>query len=115
MGGLRLECRPLTGRTHQIRVHLRALRLPIVADALYGGKPLWLSRLKADYYRLKPDKTERPLIGRVALHAEELVLPHPVTGQLLSIKAPLPKDINVGLKHLRRYAGVTEASSRRND
>ncbi len=42
-----LKCRPLTGRTHQIRVHLRHARLPIVGDALYGGGPLWLSRLKA--------------------------------------------------------------------
>jgi RluA family pseudouridine synthase len=98
-----LECRPLTGRTHQIRVHLRALGLPIVGDSVYGGKPLWLSRLKSDY-RLKPNREERPLIGRLALHAEELALPHPVTGAVVSIQAPLPKDIAVGLKYLRRYA-----------
>jgi RluA family pseudouridine synthase len=98
-----LECRPLTGRTHQLRVHLRTLGLPIVADNLYGGKPLWLSRLKSDY-RLKPDREERPLIGRLALHAEELVLTHPITGTVVSIQAPLPKDITVGLKYLRRYA-----------
>jgi 23S rRNA-/tRNA-specific pseudouridylate synthase len=100
-----LECRPLTGRPHQIRVHLRASNLPIVGDSVYGGKPLWLSRLKADY-RLKPDKTERPLIGRLALHAEELVLAHPATGKVVSIQAPLPKDISVGLKYLRRYAAA---------
>jgi RluA family pseudouridine synthase len=98
-----LECRPLTGRTHQIRVHLRSLRLPIVGDALYGGKPLWLSRLKSDY-RLKPDREERPLIGRLALHAKELALTHPVTGQVVSVAAPLPNDIVVGLKYLRKYA-----------
>jgi len=98
-----IECRPLTGRTHQIRVHLRSLGLPIVADALYGGKPLWLSRLKS-VYRLKGDREERPLIGRLALHAEELALTHPVTGGVVSIRAPLPKDITVGLKYLRRYA-----------
>jgi 23S rRNA pseudouridine1911/1915/1917 synthase len=98
-----LECRPLTGRMHQIQVHLRFFHLPIVADSVYGGKPLWLSRLKTDY-RLKPNKTERPLIGRLALHAEELVFTHPVTGALVSINAPLPKDITVGLRYLRRYA-----------
>jgi RluA family pseudouridine synthase len=101
-----LECRPLTGRTHQIRVHLKSLGLPIVADQLYGGKPLWLSRLKSDY-RLKPDREERPLIGRLALHAEELVIVHPVTGQEVKIEAPLPKDMVVGLKYLRRYAVTT--------
>src|SRR5262249_41122865 len=47
------RCEPLTGRTHQIRVHLRHSRLPIVGDTLYGGKPLLLSRLKSGY-RLKP-------------------------------------------------------------
>ncbi len=98
-----MECGPLTERKHQIRVHLRALGLPVVGDTLYGGKPLWLSRLKSDY-RLKPNREERPLIGRLALHAEELVLTHPVTGQVVSIAASLPKDMTVGLKYLRKYA-----------
>jgi RluA family pseudouridine synthase len=100
-----LKCRPLTGRTHQIRVHLRHAGLPIVGDSLYGGKPLWLSRLKRDYH-LKRDQEERPLIGRVALHAEELTLSHPRTGELLTIEAPCPKDFTVALKYLRRFASV---------
>jgi RluA family pseudouridine synthase len=98
-----LECRPATARTHQIRVHLKSLGLPIVGDPLYGGKPLWLSRLKRDY-RLKPDREERPLIGRVALHAEELSLEHPATGAQLIITAPWPKELTVAVKYLRKYA-----------
>ncbi len=98
-----LRCEPLTGRTHQIRVHLRYIGLPLVGDELYAGKPLWLSRLKPSF-RLKPNKTERPLMSRVALHAEELVLPHPVTGQDVRISAPWPKDLTVAVKYLRRYA-----------
>lgn len=98
-----LACRPLTGRTHQIRVHLRHAGLPIVGDSLYGGKPLWLSRLKRDYH-LKPGQEERPLIGRLALHAEKLALVHPVTGQSVTIEAPWPKDFTVALKYLRRFA-----------
>jgi RluA family pseudouridine synthase len=100
-----LTCRPLTSRTHQIRAHLRHAGLPIVGDTMYGGKPLWLSRLKKDYH-LKRDKEERPLIGRVALHAEKLELQHPVTGQLLTIEAPWPKDFTVALKYLRRFASA---------
>jgi 23S rRNA-/tRNA-specific pseudouridylate synthase len=100
-----LTCRPSTERTHQIRVHLKHARLPIVGDSLYGGKPLWLSRLKSDYH-LKGDREERPLMGRVALHAEELTLVHPVTGQSLTIEAPWPKDFTVALKYLRRFASV---------
>jgi 23S rRNA pseudouridine1911/1915/1917 synthase len=98
-----LKCVPLTGRTHQIRVHLRHAGLPIVGDELYGGKPLWLSRLKRDYH-LKPHQTERPLMARVALHAERLTLPHPITGEPLSLTSPWPKDFNVALKYLRKYA-----------
>ena len=98
-----LKCEPLTNRAHQIRIHLRHAGLPIVGDTLYGAKPLWLSRLKRDY-RLKPGREERPLISRVALHAEELTLPHPVTGQTLTTTAPWPKDLKVAVKYLRQFA-----------
>ena len=98
-----LHCRPLTGRTHQIRAHLRHAGLPMVGDELYGGKPLWLSRLKPAY-RLKRGREERPLISRVALHAAQLTLPHPVTGETLTITAPWPKDLKVAVKYLRQFA-----------
>ena len=98
-----LRCRPLTGRTHQIRIHLRHVRLPIVADVLYLGKPLMLSTVKRGY-RLKPGRTERPLIDTVALHAERLEIPHPITGQSVVIESPWPKDMRVALKFLRKCA-----------
>lgn len=101
-----LSCRPVTNRTHQIRVHLRHTGLPIVGDALYDGKPLLLSRLKRDY-RLKPGRTERPLLARVALHAEELALVHPITGATVTFTAPCPKDLRVALKYLREHGGAT--------
>jgi RluA family pseudouridine synthase len=107
-----LRCEPLTGRTHQIRVHLRHSRLPIVSDQSYGGKPLLLSRLKSGY-RLKPGQTERPLLNRVALHAEELSLPHPVGNEIVKIVAPWPKDLAVAVKYLRRFAVGDDVRSRK--
>ena len=98
-----LQCQPATERRHQIRVHLRHAGLPIVGDALYGGKPLWLSSLKPGY-RLKPGHEERPLLSRVALHAEELSLTHPVTGATVTITAAWPKDLKVAVKYLRQFA-----------
>lgn len=99
-----IQCRPLTGRTHQIRVHLQKAGYPIVGDATYGGRPLLLSKLKSGY-RLKENKTERPLIASTALHAEELVIAHPVTGHEVRMKAEWPKDFTVAVKYLRRYSG----------
>ena len=98
-----LQCQPLTERTHQIRVHLRYAGFPVVGDELYGGKPLWLSRLKPNY-RLKPGHEERPLLSRATVHAEELTLPHPVTGATVTITAPWPKDLKVAVKYLRLFA-----------
>ena len=98
-----LRCAPLTDRTHQIRVHLKHVGLPVVGDEIYGGKNLWLSRLKRDF-RLKPGTEERPLISRTALHAEELSLVHPVTGETIIIKSEWPKDLRVAVKYLRLYA-----------
>ncbi len=98
-----LQCEPLVERAHQVRVHASHVNLKIVGDELYGGKPLWLSRLKKDF-RLKPGREERPLISRVALHAEELSFPHPVTNETVTVKSEWPKDLRVALKYLRQYA-----------
>ena len=74
-----------------------------MGDVLYGGGLLLLSRLKSDY-RLKHNKTERPLLDRTALHAAELKLANPVTGAEAVITAPWPKDLTVAVKYLQRYA-----------
>ncbi|MBI5383738.1 MAG: RluA family pseudouridine synthase [Verrucomicrobia bacterium] len=103
-----LQCRPLTGRPHQIRVHLQSVHLPIAGDEPYRGRPLLLSYLKRNY-RLKNDRIERPLISTAALHAERLEIHHPVTGQPVSMTAEWPKDLRVAVKYLRRYAGPAQS------
>ena len=100
-----LQCRPLTGRTHQIRVHLRHMELSILGDALYRGGKLFLSEIKRKY-RARDDREERPLISTVALHAASLTLPHPVTGATITITAPWPKDLEVAVKYLKQFAGL---------
>jgi RluA family pseudouridine synthase len=70
-----LVVKPLTGRTHQIRVHLPGIGLPLAIDPLYGAyRPLFLSDFKADY-RLSKGQTEKPLIDRLTLHAYQIVIP----------------------------------------
>jgi len=105
-----LECRPRTGRTHQIRIHLRWVQLPLVGDRVYGGGPLWLSEIKP-HYRPSQSKDENPLLNRVALHAQRLALEHPVTGKRLEVESPLPKDLRVAMKYLAKYAASVGRSS----
>ena len=98
-----VRCEPVTDRPQQIRLHLRHCGLRVVGDALHGGGPLHLSRLKRDY-RLKPGREERPLLDTATLHSESVTLPHPITGASLTITAPWPKHLNVAVKFLRQYA-----------
>jgi 23S rRNA-/tRNA-specific pseudouridylate synthase len=84
--------------------------LPIVGDALYGGKPLMLSSLKPNY-RLKEGRQERPLLNRPALHAEHLTFPHPISGETVTISAPWPKDLKVAVKYLRIYGKESATDS----
>ncbi len=67
-----IEAKPITGRTHQIRVHLLHSDAPILGDSLYGGKD--------------------PQVPRLMLHASSLQFPHPITGQKMQITAPAPAD-----------------------
>ena len=88
-----IEAKPLTGRTHQIRVHLQANGLSIVCDPLYSGnqKPVRLSEIKKKWNG--DEEEERPLLSRLALHAYKIELTHPVSNQPLSFTAPYPKDM----------------------
>lgn len=98
-----IECKPATERLHQIRVHLKHLRLPVLGDSSYGGPPLLLSRLKRDY-RLKKGRIERPLISQPAVHLEEVSFSHPLTSAQVTMTAGWPKDLTVAVKYLRLYA-----------
>ncbi len=97
-----IKAEPATGRLHQIRIHLKAIGCPLVADQDYGtGFPLLLSQLKRDY-RMKPEG-EKPLMARPALHAEKLEILHPTTQQPLVIEATWPKDFTVSMKYLLKF------------
>lgn len=96
---------PATNKRHQIRVHLAQAGCPVLADALYGaGGGLKLSAIKPRY-KFK-GQAERPLIARLALHAESLTMLHPDTKAPLALRAPLPEDFALAIKYLNRYAGT---------
>ena len=76
-----VEAKPMTGRTHQIRVHAYALGHPLVGDVLYSAKETWL-------------------ITRPALHAQTLSLIHPVTKERMKFTAPHPADFDEALNNL---------------
>ena len=99
-----VECEPVTGRMHQIRIHLSVLKAPIVCDEQYGGKPIYLSQIKKKGFNLKKETEEQSLISRVALHAFSLQFSL-MNGEEIKVEAPYPKDFDVLVKQLEKYSG----------
>ncbi len=93
-----IECRPITGRMHQIRIHLSLLKAPIAGDEMYGGKLFFLSSVKKGF-NLKKDTDEQPLIKRMALHAYAMEFEN-LAGVKEKITAPYPKDIQALIRQL---------------
>ena len=81
-----VRCRIHTGRTHQIRVHLKSLGHPVLGDSTYGWK----------------QSAALPAPPRIMLHAEHLVFTHPVNGKTMDLQAPLPADFKKLLAALRK-------------
>jgi 23S rRNA pseudouridine1911/1915/1917 synthase len=77
-----LDVRLETGRTHQIRVHMAAIRHPCVGDLAYGADPVLAKRLQ---------------LTRQWLHARELTFTHPSTGELVRVESPFPTDLQTAL------------------
>ncbi|QKQ24769.1 23S rRNA pseudouridine(1911/1915/1917) synthase RluD [Candidatus Ruthia endofausta] len=86
-----------TGRTHQIRVHLSFIGHPLIADPMYGGKIRFPK--KAD----EQLKNVLKKFNRQTLHAKKLTLSHPISGELMSWKAPLPQDMQNLLQVLAKF------------
>jgi 23S rRNA pseudouridine1911/1915/1917 synthase len=91
-----VELRLETGRTHQIRVHLSSLGHPILGDPVYGGRK-GLASVEPPLLRERLEK-----IRRQALHAASLGFIHPVTGEKMAFRSPLPADMEEALDALRR-------------
>jgi 23S rRNA pseudouridine1911/1915/1917 synthase len=85
-GSTFLEATPLTGRTHQIRVHLSSIGHPILGDRPYGGGG---------------DLAKRLGLGRPFLHAWRLSFAHPITGERVEVEEPLPEDLEQALALVR--------------
>ncbi len=93
-----MDCRPVTGRMHQIRIHLSISGASITGDELYGGKPFFLSSVKRGF-NLKRDTEEQPFLKRMALHAFSLQFLD-LTGLPRVVEAPYQKDMQALIRQL---------------
>lgn len=95
-----LEVQLHTGRTHQIRVHLSALKHPLVGDTLYGAAT-----------HLETRNSSMPALGRQFLHSAKLGFPHPRTGKWVEVRAPLPSDLRDYVDRLAAAEGKRLAAA----
>jgi len=99
-----LECKILTGRTHQIRVHLKHIGHPLVVDFQYGGKEsFFLSEFKKRKFNLGKWDEEVPMLSRVPLHAYSLSFNHPISGEQMTVTSDIPKDMRAVISQLSKW------------
>ncbi|WP_166333342.1 RluA family pseudouridine synthase [Sphingobacterium chungjuense] len=96
-----VECRPVTGRMHQIRIHLATQRASIVGDAMYKGKPVYLSQIKKRGFTMSKSQEEQPIMKRFALHSRTVAFS--IEGKDYAFEAEYPKDFATLLKQLEKF------------
>lgn len=102
-----VECKILTGRTHQIRVHMKYLGFPMAVDPFYSPKSaLFLSDFKKRKFKIGKYDEEQPMLSRVPLHSYSLQFCHPSKGEKVSYQAELPKDFEAVLSQLRKWNAI---------
>lgn len=92
-----LDVHLMTGRTHQIRVHMAHINHPVVGDQLYGG------RMKIPQQASNEFRTHLQQFKRQALHAYSLTFYHPINEKLLTLEAPIPDDFSLLLNVIEQY------------
>jgi 23S rRNA pseudouridine955/2504/2580 synthase/23S rRNA pseudouridine1911/1915/1917 synthase len=98
-----IQCVPVTGRHHQVRVHLASIGCPLAVDPVYGSKdPLTIYDIKQ---LRSSDRLVRTgaLLRRTPLHALSIRLRHPETRDEMTFTAPLPADMRATLRQLRKW------------
>ncbi len=98
-----VECELETGRTHQIRVHMRFAGHPLFNDGRYGGDRVVKGTVFTNYRRFVENTFG--VLPRQALHAHTLGFTHPMTGERLHFEAPVPEDMQLALQRWRDYLG----------
>ncbi|MFQ5335830.1 MAG: RluA family pseudouridine synthase, partial [Flavobacteriales bacterium] len=96
-----LECRLETGRTHQIRVHLRHIGHPVFGDVQYGGDRILKGTTFGKYTQFV--KNCFKMLPRQALHARSIAFTHPASGKRMEFDSPLPDDVQGVLHKWRQY------------
>ncbi|MFA7599230.1 MAG: RluA family pseudouridine synthase [Bacteroidales bacterium] len=97
-----IECKLETGRTHQIRVHMKHIGHPLFNDAVYGGSRIRKGTVSAKYKQFV--KNCFAMLPRQALHAKSLKLKHPVTNKEMFFDSDLPEDLQSVIEKWRNYA-----------
>lgn len=108
-----VECKLETGRTHQIRAHMRSIGHPLFADTKYGGNRLVCGNRTAKYLQFVNNCLA--ICPRQALHAQTLRFEHPITHQEISLSTPIPQDMQDLLQKWRRYVQEAQQNIRTNN
>ncbi len=98
-----VECQLETGRTHQIRVHLKHIRHPLFNDETYGGDQILKGTTFTKYKQFVQNCFQ--VLPRHALHAKSLGFEHPATGEKMFFDSELPEDMTQVIEKWRRYTG----------
>jgi 23S rRNA pseudouridine1911/1915/1917 synthase len=96
-----IECRLETGRTHQIRVHMKFINHPLFNDSTYGGDQILRGTTYAKYRQFVQNCFK--MLPRQALHAKTLGFNHPVTGEKMLFDSDLPEDMDSVIKRWENY------------